>query len=190
MGSTKNIPVEFRLISATNVDMEQAMEKGDFREDLYYRLSTITVVIPPLRERKEDLPDLIRFFLDQFSEQQGKDMKEIPEDVWNALLAYSYKGNIRELRNIIERLVVLSEDGRVFWEDLPEQVKRENEQRSFTAGSLKMARARAEKEQIILALEQSDFKVKEVANVLDISERQLFNKLKEYGIDLKEMKRR
>lgn len=190
VGSTKSIHVDFRLVSATNVNMEQAIEKGDFREDLFYRLSTITVVIPPLRERKEDLPDLIRFFLDKFSRQQGKEDLEIPEDVWNALLSYSYKGNIRELRNIIERLVVLSEDGTVFLEDLPEQVQRENEQHKFTAGSLKMARAKAEREQILLALEQSDLKTKEAANILAISERQLFNKLKEYEIDLKQMKKR
>lgn len=190
VGSTKSIHVEFRLVSATNVDMEQAMKKGDFREDLFYRLSTITVVIPPLRERKEDLPDLIRFFLDKFSRQQGKEQLEIPEEVWKALLSYSYRGNIRELRNIIERLVVLSENGKIALEDLPEQVQRESEQHTFTAGSLKMARAKAEKEQILLALEQSDYKLKEVANVLAISERQLFNKLKEYEIDLKEMKKR
>lgn len=190
VGSTKSIYVEFRLVSATNVEMEQAMEQGDFREDLYYRLSTITVVIPPLRERKEDLPDLINFFLDKFCRQQGKEIVEIPEEVWKALLSYSYRGNIRELRNIIERLVVLSEDGKVYPEDLPEQVQREQEQQVFAAGSLKNARVRAEKEQIILALEQSGFRVKEAAAVLDISERQLFNKLKEYEINLKNMKKR
>lgn len=190
VGSTKSIHVEFRLVSATNVEMEQAMEQGDFREDLYYRLSTITVVIPPLRERKEDLPDLINFFLDKFCRQQGKEIVEIPEEVWKALLSYSYRGNIRELRNIIERLVVLSEDGKVYPEDLPEQVQREQEQQVFAAGSLKNARVRAEKEQIILALEQSGFRVKEAAAVLDISERQLFNKLKEYEINLKNMKKR
>lgn len=190
VGSTKSIHVEFRLVSATNVNMEQAMAKGDFREDLFYRLSTITVVIPPLRERKEDLPDLIHFFLDKFCAQQGKDTLEIPKEVWNALLSYSYKGNIRELRNIIERLVVLAEDGKVTLEDLPEQVQREQEQHSFTAGSLKSARAKAEKEQILLALRQFHFKVKETANALDISERQLFNKLKEYEIDVKEIKKK
>lgn len=190
VGSTKSIHVEFRLVSATNVDMEQAMQKGDFREDLFYRLSTITVVIPPLRERKEDLPDLIDFFLEKFCRQQGREPLEVPEEVWKALLSYSYRGNIRELRNIIERLVVLSEGGTVSLEDLPEQVQRENEQRRFTAGSLKMARAKAEREQILLAMEQADYKIKEVAQVLAISERQLFNKMKEYEIDLKEMKKR
>lgn len=141
VGSTKSIRVDFRLVRATNVEMEKAMEAGDFREDLYYRLSTITVVIPPLRERKEDLPELIRFFQEKYCKKQGKQVREFPEEVWNALLSYSYKGNVRELRNIIERLIVLSEDGEVFIEDLPEQVQRETQQPETVLCSLKEARA-------------------------------------------------
>lgn len=121
VGSTQSIPVDFRLISTTNVDLEQAMKDGDFRSDLYYRLCTITIVLPPLRERKEDLPELIRFFLKKYGTEQEKEMKEPDAEVWDALLAYNYKGNIRELKNVIERLVVLSEDGTVSLEDLPDQ---------------------------------------------------------------------
>ena len=121
VGSKQSIPVDFRLISATNVDLEQAMKDGDFRSDLYYRLCTITIVLPPLRERKEDLPELIRFFLKKYGAEQEKEMKEPDAEVWDALLAYNYKGNIRELKNVIERLVVLSEDGTVSLEDLPDQ---------------------------------------------------------------------
>lgn len=98
VGSTKSIPVDFRLVSATNVDLERAIEEERFREDLYYRLCTITVVIPPLRERKEDLPSLIRFFLKKYGEEQQKETREPSEEVWDALLSYSYKGNVRELR--------------------------------------------------------------------------------------------
>lgn len=190
VGSTKNIHVDFRLVSATNVNMEKAMEAGEFREDLYYRLSTITVVIPPLRERKEDLPDLIRFFQEKYCIKQGKQIVEFPDEVWNALLSYSYKGNVRELRNIIERLVVLSDDGMVFIEDLPEQVQRENRKSQSNVQSLKAARAQAEKEQIMMVLAQNNFRVREAAEALDISERQLFNKLKEYEIDLKNAKKK
>lgn len=190
VGSTKTIHVDFRLVSATNVNLEKAMEAGDFREDLYYRLSTITVVIPPLRERKEDLPKLIQFFLDKYARSQGKEIEKFPQEVMDALLSYSYKGNIRELRNIIERLVVLSDDGRISLEDLPEQVKRESETGKIMAGSLREARIQAEREQILAALEASAYKVKDAAGILEISERQLFNKLREYGIDLKKIKRR
>lgn len=190
VGSTKSIRVDFRLVSATNVEMEKAMEAGDFREDLYYRLSTITVVIPPLRERKEDLPELIRFFQEKYCKKQGKQVREFPQEVWNALLSYSYKGNVRELRNIIERLIVLSEDGEVFIEDLPEQVQRETQQPETVPCSLKEARAQAEKEQIMMVLAQNKFKVKETAEALEISERQLFNKLKEYEIDVKKIKKK
>ena len=160
VGSTQSIPVDFRLISATNVDLEQAMKDGDFRSDLYYRLCTITIVLPPLRERKEDLP------------------------------AYNYKGNIRELKNVIERLVVLSEDGTVSLEDLPDQFfeKKMPVKESFGGSSLKEVRMQAEKELILEVLQMQQCKTKETAEHLGISERQLFNKLKEYEIDLKKLK--
>lgn len=190
VGSTKSIPVDFRLISATNVDMEQAMEAGDFRSDLYYRLCTITVVIPPLRERKEDLPDLIWFFLKKYGAEQQKEIREPSPQVWDALLSYNYKGNVRELKNVIERLVVLSEDGVIALEDLPEQFLGHEESRTAPrAVSLKEARAQAEREQILETLRLENYKVKEAAASLGISERQFFNKLKEYQIDLKAYKR-
>ena len=190
VGSTQSIPVDFRLISATNVDLEQAMKDGDFRSDLYYRLCTITIVLPPLRERKEDLPELIRFFLKKYGAEQEKEMKELDAEVWDALLAYNYKGNIRELKNVIERLVVLSEDGTVSLEDLPDQFfeKKMPVKESFSGSSLKEVRVQAEKELILEVLQMQQCKTKETAEHLGISERQLFNKLKEYEIDLKKLK--
>lgn len=190
VGSTRNIDVDFRLISATNVDLEKAMEKGDFRSDLYYRLSTITVVLPPLRERKEDLPDLIRFFLKKYGDEQKKEMEELSPEIWDALLAYPYRGNVRELKNIMERLVVLSDNGVISMEDLPEQFLEHKSGRNTPAGSLKAAKMQAEKEVILEVLKLENYKVKEAAASLEISERQLFNKLKEYQIDLKKYKKR
>lgn len=190
VGSTKSIPVDFRLVSATNVNLEEAIEKGDFRSDLYYRLCTITVVLPPLRERKEDLPDLIRFFLNKYGRDQNKNMQEPSKEVWEALLSYSYKGNVRELKNIIERLVVLSDDGNIYLDDLPEQFFEGKKQNTIMSASLKEFRMQAEKEAILSALQQEHYKVKETAMTLKISERQLFNKLKEYEIDLKKYKKR
>nr|WP_303182557.1 sigma-54 dependent transcriptional regulator [Lachnoclostridium phocaeense] len=189
VGSTRSIPVDFRLVSATNVDIENAIEEERFRSDLYYRLCTITVVVPPLRERKEDLPSLIRFFLEKYGEEQQKEMQEPSQEVWDALLSYSYKGNVRELRNIIERLVVLSENGEILAEDLPEQFFSQPVQKKSTGGSLKEIRAQAEKEAIQNALRENDYRIKETAEQLGIGERQLFYKLKEYGIDVKQMKK-
>ncbi len=189
VGSTKSIPVDFRLVSATNVDMERAMEEEKFRSDLYYRLCTITVVVPPLRERREDLPALIRFFLEKYGEEQQKEIQEPAKEVWDALLSYSYKGNVRELRNIIERLVVLSESGEILAEDLPEQFFSRPARKKDTGSSLKEIRAQAEKEAIQRALEENDCRIKETAEQLGIGERQLFYKLKEYGIDVKQMKK-
>lgn len=187
VGSTKSIPVDFRLVSATNVDLKDAMESGAFRSDLYYRLCTITVVLPPLRERKEDLPDLIHFFLKKYGEEQNIKMQEPTPQVWEALLSYSYHGNVRELKNIIERLVVLSDCGVISLEDLPDQFFQEKPITS-TSGSLKDARVQAEKEVVLEALQLENYKVKEAAVRLEISERQLFNKIKEYQIDLKKFK--
>lgn len=190
VGSTRSIPVDFRLISATNVNLEKAIEEEKFRGDLYYRLCTITVVIPPLRERKEDLPSLIRFFLKKYGEEQQKHIQEPSEEVWDALLSYSYRGNIRELRNVMERLVVLSEDGRIALEDLPDQFFRETPSKEEEAAgrSLKEIRIKAEKEAILTALKETDYKVKETAGRLGIGERQLFYKLKEYGIEVRKLK--
>ncbi len=188
VGSTKSIQVDFRLISATNVDLERAIEEERFRGDLYYRLCTITVVVPPLRERKEDLPDLIRFFLEKYGEEQQKEIREPSQEVWNALLSYSYKGNIRELKNIIERLVVLSENGEISAEDLPEQFVEQTSLKKNTGGSLKEIRAQAEKDAILKALHENDYRIRETAEQLDIGERQLFYKLKEYNIDVKKIK--
>lgn len=190
VGSTRSIPVDFRLISATNVDLEKAIEEEKFRGDLYYRLCTITVVIPPLRERKEDLPSLVRFFLRKYGEEQQKNMQEPSAEMWDALLSYSYRGNIRELRNVIERLVVLSEDGCISLEDLPDQFFRETSRKEEEAAgaSLKEIRMRAEKEAILTALKETDHKVKETAVRLGIGERQLFYKLKEYGIEVRRLK--
>jgi len=193
VGSTQKIPVEFRLVSATNVDLEKAIEDGTFRSDLYYRLCTITIVLPPLRERKEDLPALIRFFLKKYGDEQQKEMQEPSPEVWDALLSYSYKGNVRELKNIIERLVVLSDDGVISMEDLPDQFFERTSDKpsgeSHIVSSLKEVRMQAERAAILEALRQDNFKIKETAASLGISERQLFNKVKEYQIDLKKYKK-
>ncbi|MBN2794003.1 MAG: sigma-54-dependent Fis family transcriptional regulator [Clostridia bacterium] len=179
IGSNTLIPLDFRLICATNRDLTKIIETGEFREDLYYRLNTIVVTIPPLRERKEDLPQLINYFLNRVKEQMQIEIKQIDETVIDALLQYDYPGNVRELRNIIERLVVLSTNGIIAEEDLPEHfVNTES-----ISTTLKDYREQTEKIFIIKALEKNNFHMTQTADALGISRRQLFNKIEKYHIE-------
>ena len=123
VGDHQTIKVDVRVIAATNVDLEQEVAKGSFREDLYYRLNVVTLLLPPLRSRREDIPRLIDYFLDKFNKENARDLKKISRDVLNTLLRYPWQGNVRELENTIERAVVMS-TGDEFTEDLlPLQIK-------------------------------------------------------------------
>jgi transcriptional regulator with PAS, ATPase and Fis domain len=179
IGSNALIPLDFRLICATNRDLSQIIESGEFREDLYYRLNTIVVTVPPLRERKEDLPQLINFFLNRVKEQMQINIKQVDEAVIDALLQYDYPGNVRELKNIIERLVVLSSGGMIVKEDLPEHFVQSED----ISTSLKDYREQTEKIFIIKALEKNNYHMTQTAEDLGISRRQLFNKIEKYQIE-------
>jgi len=109
VGGTKSIKVDVRLIAATNKDLEKAVADEKFRSDLYYRLNIVSVLIPPLRERPEDIPTLVGHFLDKFNKQNGRKIKRVDEEAWDRLRAYRWPGNVRELENAVERAVVLSE---------------------------------------------------------------------------------
>jgi len=119
LGSNKVIKTDIRLITSTNKNLEELIKEGKFREDLYFRLNVINIETPPLRERKEDIPQLIDFFIKKFSKSEGKTITTISKDAMSALLKYNYKGNIRELENIIERGVVMSRGETLGLEDLP-----------------------------------------------------------------------
>lgn len=179
IGSNQLREIDFRLICATNRDLNMLISKSDFREDLFYRISTITVTIPPLRERKEDLPALIQFFFDKIKMEMKKDIQHIEDMVITRLLQYDYPGNIRELRNIIERLVVLSENGEVLAEDLPEHFVGEPTEKE----TLRSYREQAEKVFIIKVLEEHHYNMTKSAEALGISRRQLFNKVERYKIE-------
>lgn len=179
LGSNEMIPLNFRLICATNRKLQEMIETGSFREDLYYRISAIELIIPPLRERKEDLPLLINFFLQQIQVEQDISIANIQEEVIDALLQYDYPGNIRELRNIIQRLVVLSHQGMITLEDLPEHFKGPRDK----PRTLKAYREQTEKMFIIKALEKNDYHMSKTSEQLGISRRQLFNKIEKYGIE-------
>jgi transcriptional regulator with PAS, ATPase and Fis domain len=122
VGGTRSLQVDVRILAATNRDLEQAMARGEFREDLYYRLSVIPLTIPPLRQRKQDIPLLLGHFLDQFNGLHHVHVAGLSPRVLDILLNYSWPGNVRELENFVERLVVLKGDGVIQPEDLPEKM--------------------------------------------------------------------
>ena len=122
VGGVKSIKVDLRFVTATNKDIEQAVRDGKFREDLFYRINTITIKLPPLRERKEDIDLLIRYYLNKYSHELGRTIEVIDHEAMGILLKYCWPGNIRELQNIIERAILMSEDGQITKENLPERV--------------------------------------------------------------------
>lgn len=181
IGSNKNISTDIRLISATNRKLSDEIKSGKFREDLFYRINTISIEVPPLRERKEDIPILIDFLLKQSQKETKKKIIKVEDGLIDLLVMYEYPGNIRELKNIIERLVVLSDDGIIKKEDLPD-LKIFNDEEIKEINSLKEVRQIAELKYIKYILEKYNGNITEAAKVMDISRRQLFNKLVEYGL--------
>jgi len=183
IGSNRSIDLDFRLISATNRNLVREIENGRFREDLFYRLSTIVIEVPPLRRRKEDLEMFIRFFIQQAEMEMKKRIRHIEPEVMEFLLHYDYPGNIRELRNITQRLVVLAENGEIRKKDLPEiHFRNETSIEVDVIRPLKEIRKEIEAKYIEKVLEKCGYNMTEAAKKMDISRRQLFNKMKEYGM--------
>lgn len=188
IGSNKKIDLDVRFISATNKNISQKIMEGAFREDLLYRINTLTLTIPPLRERREDIPGLIDFFVRKIEADQKKKDVQIDGKVMDYLLSYDYPGNVRELKNIIERLIALSRNGTVTMSELfmPFNMGADAG-RSGGIGSLKEERAKFEKRYIVNALEISKWNVTRCAAELGITSRQLWNKINQYGIKNKEI---
>jgi transcriptional regulator with PAS, ATPase and Fis domain len=187
LGSNKSIDLDVRFISATNKDISKRIEEGKFREDLLYRINTLTLIIPPLRERREDIPALIQFFIRKIEMDQKKRIDKIDDEVMDFLLGYDYPGNIRELKNIIERMIALSKDGYIAKDDMLMQIDCKKEKESLNINykqSLKDARSVFERDFISKALSLNDLNVTKTATKLGISTRQLWNKISQYSIEL------
>ncbi len=186
LGGNQPIKVDVRVIAATNRDLEQAMHEGKFREDLYYRLNVVSVVIPPLRERKEDIPELLDHFIKKYSQANRKKISGVSAEVRNLLMRYSYPGNVRELENIIERSVVLAKGGTITSADLPLHLRTvESEEKICvrkTGSSLNETLDTMERGIIIDAFKESGGVQTRAAEKLGISERVLRYKLKKYKI--------
>ena len=125
VGGAKTIQVDVRLVAATNRDLKKLVSEGKFRDDLFYRLSVVTVDLPPLRERRDDIPLLVKAFLDEFGRENNKQVRELTPEALNVLLAYDWPGNVRELRNAIEQMVVLARAERLTLRDVPAAIRGE-----------------------------------------------------------------
>jgi two-component system response regulator AtoC len=184
VGGIRPIRVDVRLIAATNRDLVLEIREERFRKDLYYRLNVVSLSVPPLRERLQDIPDLVRHFLDRFNRKLGKKVRSVSDEAMQALLRYTYPGNIRELENIIERAVLLADGETAGIQDLSPEIRgiattKEDAGLKFAS---KEASTRAEKALIIQALEETDGNVTHAAKKLGMSRRGLQLKMKEYGL--------
>lgn len=187
VGGNKQIELDVRFISATNKAPDKTIREGNFREDLLYRINTLTLNIPPLRERREDIPDLIEFFIGRTEADQKKKIEKIDDSVMDFLMTYDYPGNVRELKNIIERMIALSKDGHVTVAELlmPVNIKiNEDNLRVDNKLNLRDARAEFEKKYIIEVLETTNGNVTKCASLLGITPRQMWNKIGLYEIDI------
>jgi two-component system response regulator AtoC len=188
VGATETKRVDVRIISATNRDLEEAVEAGDFRKDLYYRLAVVPVHLPSLRARQEEIPQLVTHLLERHSRRLNVEVDSVEPDAMEVLLAYSWPGNIRELENVIERALVLTEDEVISLADLPESVRRpapEGHGLSVEGDDLSVKRhgARLERHLIERALDRTGGNKTQAAELLELSPRALRYKIQEYGIE-------
>jgi DNA-binding NtrC family response regulator len=183
VGGTQPIPVDLRVVAASNKDLKQVVEEGEFRQDLFYRLNVVNIKVPPLAERKDDIPLLVRHFLERSANMQGKAVEGISDEIMDVLIHYPFPGNVRELENIIERAVTLKSGPVLTVDDLPEDLR---------AISFKVHRPRNqpfptleanEKEYIAWVLRQTHGNKTKAAEILNIDRVSLWRKLKKFGMD-------
>jgi DNA-binding NtrC family response regulator len=184
LGGNQTIHADVRIISATNQNLEARVKEGAFREDLFYRLNVVVMSLPPLRERKEDIPDLIDHFLKKYSLANGKEIIGLTSEAQDMLLKYDYPGNVRELGNIMERAVVIAREDLISLEDLPFRDTDDHGRPGFKsdAGILRQSIEALERQLIITAMEKAGDHQTRAAEALGISERMLRYKLKKYGL--------
>jgi DNA-binding NtrC family response regulator len=184
VGGNEPIKVDVRVISATNKDLRKAIEKQDFREDLYYRLNVVNIELPHLRERKEDIPLLAEHFLNKFASENRKEITGFSPDAIELLLDYDWPGNVRELENAVERAVILAQDSIITAADLPQ------ESMSLTSPATpRKSLKEVEKEHILNVLRETGENYSAAARILGLSRMTLYKKAREYGMGVKEMNR-
>ncbi|MCX5725710.1 MAG: sigma 54-interacting transcriptional regulator [Candidatus Saganbacteria bacterium] len=193
IGSTETIPVDIRIVSASNIDLREAIKKGTFREDLFYRLNVVPVTLPPLRERRDEIPLLLEYFLAKNNEKSGKNIKGFGDDSMAYLLSYAWPGNVRELENLVERMVALAKGDMIGLPDLPEEILSNREAKRGIFRDYKdkkgaeieekeLSMKRSEEELIREALKTAGGNKSKAAKLLGIHRNTLLNKMKELGI--------
>jgi two-component system response regulator HydG len=184
VGSNDPLRVNVRVLSATNTDLSERVREKQFREDLYFRIKGVTIDVPPLRQRREDIPLLIEHFIRQIAAARGTKVQSVTADARRVLMAYPWPGNIRQLRNDVENMVVLATGDRITVDDLPPDIYKGPEQLASTQlGQLAgISLEEAERELIRNTLKMVEGNREQAANILGIGERTLYRKIKEYGL--------
>jgi transcriptional regulator with PAS, ATPase and Fis domain len=194
LGGKKDIRVDVRVLVATNKNMEEGVKNGQFREDLYYRLNVVNINLPPLRERREEIPIFVEYFLDKFSKKYGRELPTLSDKTMKAFSEHRWVGNVRELENVIQRLIVLGNEDTIVEELTPAtkedphpEKKKEMASGEKTWPSLREIHQEAikktEAEMILKALEMTNWNRKRAADILNISYKALLYKIKETSLD-------
>src|SRR5512146_1313866 len=187
VGGDDTITVDVRLIASTNKDLEEEISKGNFREDLFYRLNVVPFYVPPLRTRKEDIPLLAREFLADFGRQYGRPRMEIGNDALDALMQYHWPGNVRELKNVIERVMILNPRVlRIERKHLPPLTHKASSRSAEDFSTLQQARDAYEREYILKKIEEARNNVSHAAELLGLERSHLYRKMKALGISVRE----
>jgi transcriptional regulator with PAS, ATPase and Fis domain len=189
VGGHETIKSDARIIAATHRDLEEEVQKKNFREDLFYRLYVIPILLPTLKERKDDIPSLVSYFLEEFRQKKDDLPAEVSDEAMKIMVNYSWPGNVRELRNLIERLTVLHEGEKILPEDLPEKIRKESGRhvrgKSKVDGegiSFNTAVNEFEKALIISALEKTNWVKNKAAQLLKVKRTTLVEKIKRYNL--------
>ncbi len=186
VGENEPIYVDVRLLAATNQDLEKAIEEGTFREDLYYRLNVIPIHVPPLRNRRDDIPILINHFLERYSKKSKKKIESVSMDAVKILAGYNWPGNVRELENVMERAVILTNHNVITTDDLPSYINDNQKKTTIQEESIEETTLdELEKRYILKTLEKYAWNQKKASEILGISTTTLWRKLKAYGIEPK-----
>jgi Nif-specific regulatory protein len=183
LGSVESIEVDVRVVAATNKDLEEAVRRGEFREDLYYRLNVFGIYLPPLRERKTDIPLLADHFVEKYAADQGKDVRRIATSAIDLLMSYHWPGNVRELENCIERAVLVCEGGAIHAHHLPPSLQTAEVSGTLPRQSLKDALAAHEKDLVLDALKSARGNRARAARLLHTTERIIGYAVRKHGID-------
>jgi transcriptional regulator with PAS, ATPase and Fis domain len=182
VGQSKSITIDVRIIAASNTNLEEAVKQGNFRQDLYYRLKVLLIHLPPLRERKEDIPLLVKFFLDKYCSIMNREIIEISKETMELLCNYSYPGNVRELENIIQHTIVMSQSNILLPQNLPHEVQ--GIESDVHSGNLAESLAEIEKQKIKAALAECNGNLSKAAKLLSINRTTLWRRIKKYDINI------